>query len=170
MKLNPRRLVLLAVLAAFLTVTISPGVLDAQNTQTQTQSTSSKSKKKKRAKKSKEQGSAAEANATAATTSTPKARKSRKRKGEVEPAASTPGVTTPTESHAAPARSERSHATTASSVRAQTPPSPGMVWVNTDTGVYHKSGSRWYGKTKQGKWMNEAEAQSAGYKPAKHEK
>jgi hypothetical protein len=39
----------------------------------------------------------------------------------------------------------------------------GMVWVNTDSGVYHKGG-RWYGKTKQGKFMTEAEAKAAGYK------
>jgi hypothetical protein len=58
---------------------------------------------------------------------------------------------------------------TASSVQAQTPPSPGMVWVNTDSGVYHKSGSRWYGKTKQGKWMTEQDAVKAGYKPAAKE-
>lgn len=54
-----------------------------------------------------------------------------------------------------------------STVQAQTPPSPGMVWVNTDSGVYHKSGSRWYGKTKQGKWMTEQDAQKAGYKSGK---
>ena len=39
----------------------------------------------------------------------------------------------------------------------------GMVWVNTDSGVYHKSG-RWYGKTKTGKFMSEADAKAAGYK------
>ncbi len=39
----------------------------------------------------------------------------------------------------------------------------GMVWVNTDSGVYHKGG-RWYGKTKTGKFMTEAEAKAAGYK------
>ena len=42
-----------------------------------------------------------------------------------------------------------------------------MVWVNTDSGVYHKEGSKWYGNTKQGKYMTEADAQKAGYKPSK---
>jgi hypothetical protein len=41
----------------------------------------------------------------------------------------------------------------------------GKVWVNTDSGVYHKGG-RWYGKTKTGKFMTEAEAKAAGYKEA----
>jgi len=45
----------------------------------------------------------------------------------------------------------------------------GKVWVNTDSGVYHKSG-RWYGATKEGKFMTEQEAMRAGYKPAKNEK
>jgi len=50
---------------------------------------------------------------------------------------------------------------------APTPNTAGAVWVNTDTGVYHKQGSRWYGKTKHGKYMLEADAVKAGYKPAK---
>jgi len=41
-----------------------------------------------------------------------------------------------------------------------------MVWVNTDSGIYHKPGSRFYGKTKQGKYMTEADAIKAGYRPA----
>jgi hypothetical protein len=40
--------------------------------------------------------------------------------------------------------------------------------VNTSTGVYHKGGT-WYGKTKQGKFMTEAEAKAAGYKAAQKE-
>lgn len=40
------------------------------------------------------------------------------------------------------------------------------VWVNTHSGVYHCPGSRWYGKTKQGKYMGECAAQKAGYRPA----
>ncbi len=44
----------------------------------------------------------------------------------------------------------------------------GKVWVNTESGVYHKSG-RWYGKTKSGKFMTESEAKAAGYKGARKE-
>jgi hypothetical protein len=45
-----------------------------------------------------------------------------------------------------------------------------MVWVNTDSKIYHKPGSRYYGKTKQGKYMTEADAQKAGYRAAENEK
>jgi hypothetical protein len=45
----------------------------------------------------------------------------------------------------------------------------GMVWVNTDSHIYHKEGSRYYGKTKQGKYMTEAEAIKEGDRPAKKE-
>jgi cytoskeletal protein RodZ len=50
----------------------------------------------------------------------------------------------------------------------KTPPAKaaGMVWVNTESGVYHRPGTRWYGRTKQGKYMTEADAIKAGYKAA----
>lgn len=49
----------------------------------------------------------------------------------------------------------------------QQPPAKGMVWVNTATKVYHKEGDRFYGKTKQGKYMTEEDAIKAGYRAAK---
>ena len=40
------------------------------------------------------------------------------------------------------------------------------VWVNTRSGKYFKPGSRYYGKTKQGKFMTEIDALDSGYLPA----
>jgi len=51
---------------------------------------------------------------------------------------------------------------------APAPPSPGMVWVNLETKVYHLPGDRWYGKTKHGQYMTEADAVKAGYRAAKN--
>ncbi len=43
----------------------------------------------------------------------------------------------------------------------------GKVWVNLDTKIYHREGDRWYGKTKNGKYMSEQDAIAAGYRAAK---
>jgi hypothetical protein len=42
-----------------------------------------------------------------------------------------------------------------------------QVWVNKDTKVFHRRGDRWYGKTKDGEYMNESDALKAGYREAK---
>jgi len=53
---------------------------------------------------------------------------------------------------------------------ASNPPAPGgghgQVWVNPETGVYHRTGSRFYGTTRKGKYMTQQDAIQAGYKPA----
>ena len=40
------------------------------------------------------------------------------------------------------------------------------VWANTASGVYHCSGSRYYGNTKAGSYMTQKQAQDIGYRPA----
>ena len=52
-------------------------------------------------------------------------------------------------------------------VTTQRPGNPDVkVWVNTNSGVYHCPGTRWYGKTKSGQFMTQREAQAKGYRPA----
>ena len=40
----------------------------------------------------------------------------------------------------------------------------GLVWCNSSSKVYHMSTDKYYGKTKKGSFMTEADAKAAGYK------
>ena len=56
----------------------------------------------------------------------------------------------------------RTPKSTATNPTASSTPAPGggasQVWVNTDSKVYHCHNDRYYGKTKQGEYMSEADA------------
>jgi hypothetical protein len=69
----------------------------------------------------------------------------------------------------APATRAAAPAQASTPTMAQQPPAKGMVWVNLSTKVFHREGDRYYGKTKNGKFMNEADAVKAGYREAKTE-
>jgi hypothetical protein len=86
-------------------------------------------------------------------------------------ASSAPGVPdSPRAEAATPAKTSPQEPDSSAKTQNPPPKDAAMVWVNTDTGVYHKPGSRWYGKTKKGKYMLESDAIKAGYKPAKPDK
>ena len=67
----------------------------------------------------------------------------------------------------APRPAAAAPAAPAATATAQVPPAPGMVWVNLDTKIFHRQGDPWYGKTKHGQFMTEADALKAGYREAK---
>jgi Protein of unknown function (DUF3761) len=101
----------------------------------------------------------------AADASTPAASaKDTKSAASAPAAASTPAPASPAASATAPTHTPKAASSTSN--MAQAPGGgPGMVWVNTPTNVYHCPGSRYYGKTKEGKYMTEAQAKAAGAHP-----
>lgn len=88
------------------------------------------------------------------------------------PAAKAPTIKyTPTPTATAPVATPKTPTVLTPTVAkpAAQPPGPGMVWVNTSTKVFHKEGSKFFGNTKHGKYMSEADAIKAGYRESKRE-
>lgn len=113
---------------------------------------------------------AASAPAQPAAASKPKSTKASSSSSAAAASASQPAPAAPAAQPApTPAKASASSAPSASPASAGTP-GPGQVWVNLDSGVYHYPNTRYYGKTKSGKYMSEADAMKAGYHAAKDEK
>ena len=104
------------------------------------------------------------------TTSTPPGSANRnntsksKSKAATEPASGTTQTTASQPKSQAAAKPVEASATPAEIADAK---AKGLVWVNTSSKVYHKAGDKYYGATKHGEFMTEADAQKMGAHLAK---
>jgi hypothetical protein len=77
--------------------------------------------------------------------------------------ASTPAAAAaPAAAPAATTKSAKPTASTAAAAGGGT----GMVWVNKATRTYHCTTDKWYGKTKNGEYLSEADAKTQGFHAA----
>ena len=79
-------------------------------------------------------------------------------------AASTPAAAAKTDAKAAASKVENKAkgVATGPTLPAAAGGGNGLVWINEETKVFHREGDRWYGRTKKGKYVTEAEATKMG--------
>ena len=137
---------------------------------------------KRRAHKKAEATAAASPAATAPGTAASPAEKRSRKKAKTEVVASPAPSASPgkfklgdlfkpkTSASAAPVAASPAPATRVGPEAATNPPAQGgghgLVWVNTESHVYHREGSRFYGTTKKGKYVIEADAIKEGDRAA----